>query len=355
MEPHQHPTIVEWRDLLNGDPLPWLLEENTPAVRHLALRQLLDRSVSDPAVTSARSAAMAINPIAAILAAQHPAGYWVKPGPGYSPKYRSTVWSVIFLEQLGADGSDERIHAACAYVLDHTPTPIGGFGASGQLSEAPPPPSSGLHCLNGNLLRALIGFGWLDDPRVQQAVDWQARSITGEGFDHYFRSGTSGPGFRCGANERLPCAWGAIKALRGLAAIPADKRAGHIQRAIDQGVSFLLDYDLVAANYPAGWGNTNPSSLWFKPGFPSGYSADTLQNLDVLCELGHAADPRLQPAITWLLEKQDNTGRWKNQHTYSGKMWIDIEQGRQPSKWVTLAACRVIKASAMYRSPRCQA
>jgi hypothetical protein len=30
----------------------------------------------------------------------NPAGNWVK--PGYSPKYRSTVWALILLAELGA-------------------------------------------------------------------------------------------------------------------------------------------------------------------------------------------------------------------------------------------------------------
>jgi hypothetical protein len=80
-----------------------------------------------------------------------------------------------------------------------------------------------IHCLNGNLLRALIGFGWLEDERVQRAIDWQARSITGEGFSRYYRSGTSGPGFCCASNKHLPCAWGAIKGLLALARIPAEQ------------------------------------------------------------------------------------------------------------------------------------
>ncbi len=83
-----------WIERLNADPLPWLLDEGPegePAVRHLALRQLLGRDEGDPQVTAARKAAMAAHPIATILAAQDPAGWWVKPGNGYLPKYRSIV------------------------------------------------------------------------------------------------------------------------------------------------------------------------------------------------------------------------------------------------------------------------
>ena len=117
-------------------------------------------------------------PIAPILDAQDPAGWWAKPGHGYGPKYTGTTWSLIVLEQLGADPADARIQAGCDYVLAHTATAAGGFGCSGALREdRPPPPSSVIHCLNGNLVRALVAFGRLDDPRVAAAIDWQARAI----------------------------------------------------------------------------------------------------------------------------------------------------------------------------------
>lgn len=114
--------MADWLDGLRADPLPWLLDESAPAVRHLALRQLLDRPADHPEVLDARVAAMRTDPIAAILAAQDPAGWWAKPGSGYLPKYTSTVWQVVFLDQLGADGIDQRIQIACGYLLDHAQT-----------------------------------------------------------------------------------------------------------------------------------------------------------------------------------------------------------------------------------------
>jgi hypothetical protein len=329
---------------LNGDPLPWLLEDTTPAVKHLALRALLHRAADDPEVRRTLAAAMQSAPIAPILAAQHPDGYWVKPGPGYSPKYTSTVWQVIFLDQLGADPHDARVQAACAYVLAHAQAETGGFAASGEASEDPPPPFHVIHCLNGNLLRALIGFGWLDDPRVQRAITWQAQAITGEGEIRYFQAGTSGPGFGCVANAQQPCAWGAVKAVLGLARIPRERRAPLVQRALTQGATFLLSRDPAVADYPVGRGHKQPSPLWFKLGFPSGYAADVLQTLEALCALGYAYDPRLRLAVAWLLGKQDGQGRWKNQYAYNGKTWGDIEPQGEASKWVTLRACQVLQA-----------
>ncbi len=332
-----------WLNALNDNPLPWLLEDETPAVKHLALRWLLDKPESDREVKRTRAAAMQTDPIAASLEAQYPQGYWVKPGPGYSPKYRGTVWQVIFLNQLGADGSDKRVRAACEYVLAHTQAETGGLGCSGVSRETPPPPSSVLHCLNGNLLRALIGLGWLEDGRVQRAIEWQARSITGEGFDGYYRSGTSGPGFCCAANDQLPCAWGAIKALLALACIPPEKRAPLVQRAIKQSAEFLQSRDVAVADYPMPKRDAHPNGSWFRLGFPLGYVADVLQNLEALCEAGYAKSRKLEHALEWVLSKQDKQGRWKNQYAYNGKTWTDFELQGEPSKWVTLRACRVLR------------
>jgi len=208
-----------------------------------------------------------------------------------------------------------------------------------------PPPSAVIHCLNGNLLRALIGFGRLDDSRVARAVDWQARAITGEGVDRWYPSRTSGPGFACGANENLPCAWGAVKALGGLARVPSERQSPLVSRAIASGVAFLLSRDPADADYPAGWGNSAPSGSWFRLGFPSGYVADALQNLEVLAELGHAQSLALVRAIDWLLGKQDGRGRWANEYAYNGKTWVDFERQGRASKWVTLRACRFLRAA----------
>jgi hypothetical protein len=300
----------------------------------------MDEPRDAPVVRQARAAAMRVPPIAPILEHQHPGGFWEKPGAGYGRKYTGTVWSLIFLDQMGADGRDRRIARACEYVFEHTQSGSGGFGISGALSERPPPPSAVYHCLNGNLLRAMIDFGWLDDPRVRRAVEWQARSITGEGFDGYYRSGTTSAGFGCAVNGANPCAWGAIKGLRALAAIPPRRRAPHVRRAVDAGVAFLLSRDPSVADYPTG---TPVSSSWFKLGFPSGYVADVLQNLEVLAELGRAGDPRLEPATEWLLSQQDADGRWSNRYPYAGKLWSEVDPPGAPSKWVTLRACAFLK------------
>jgi hypothetical protein len=123
---------MSWQDQLNGDSLAWLLEPDSPGVRYLALRDVVDLPHDDAELRAARKAAHRQGSIAAILAEMDEAGYWVEPGPGYNPKYRSTVWSIVMLAQLGASiEADRRIKRACTYLLDHACTTGGQFTASG--------------------------------------------------------------------------------------------------------------------------------------------------------------------------------------------------------------------------------
>ncbi len=64
----------------------------------------------------------------------------------------------------------------------------------------------------------------------------------------------------------------------------------------------------------------------------------------MLVDLGYACDPRLTPALDKVRSKQDAEGRWRMETSFNGKMWVDIEEKGQPSKWVTLRALRVLGA-----------
>ena len=327
-----------WKTHLKADPLPWLLEPDpeNPGVRYFALADLLDRPANDSEVSAARRAVMTTGPVPIILDAQENDGFWVKPGSGYSPKYRGTTWQIIILADLGADpAADERVQRGCEYLLSHSIASNGAFSV-----YTKPVPSGSVHCLNGNLLYALLRLGYGDEPRVQTALDWQARAITGEGAFQYLKSGTSGPSFACSVNEGLPCGWGATKAMKALAAVPSNQRTPVIERAVEAGVAFLFSRDPALADYPY---TQRVSSTWFKLGFPLSYWSDVLETTTVLAELGYGNDPRLTNALEFILSKQDDQGRWKLENSLNGKMWTDIEEKKKPSKWVTLRVLHLLK------------
>jgi hypothetical protein len=336
---------MSWQDQLQGDSLSWLLESDSPGARYLAMRDLLDLDHDSAELAAARELAHQQGPIKTILAEIDSQGFWVEPGPGYNPKYRSTVWCIIMLAQLGASlHEDQRISRACDYVLEHALAAGGRFSASGA-------PSGTADCLQGNLCWALFELGVAPD-RLHAAFDWMARSITGEGIAPIserqaalrYYAGNCGPSFACGSNNKLPCAWGGVKEMLALSAWPADQRTEPIRHAITQGAEFLLGPDPALAAYPTGYSD-KPSSNWWKFGFPVFYVTDLLQNVEALVRLGYASDPRLTNALDLIRNKQDDHGRWSLDYDYRGKTWVDFGPKGQANKWVTLRALRVLKTA----------
>jgi len=69
----------------------WLLEPGSlnPGVRYHALRHLLGLAVDDDEVLKAQEMIMQSGPVPIVLAAQHPEGYWARPGGSHAPSYTS--------------------------------------------------------------------------------------------------------------------------------------------------------------------------------------------------------------------------------------------------------------------------
>ena len=325
-----------------GNPLEWLREPNDVGVKYLAMRDLIEADPKE--LVAAKKKAHTEGPIADVLAKMKKEGYWEQAGAGYYPKYRGTVWSIILLAQLGASvDMDERIAIACSYLLEHTLTKDGHFTVNGL-------PSGTADCLQGNLCAALLDLGY-KDPRLDKAFEWMARSVTGDGVAPMeektaplrYYAGKCGPKFACGSNNKLPCAWGGVKVMLAFSKLPKKKRTKLINNAIDAGVDFLFSQDPATANYPCGYSH-KPSQNWWKFGFPMFYVTDLMQNAEALVGLGYGNDPRLAHALAIIREKQDPQGRWLMEYDYTGKTWVDFGAKKQPNKWVTLRALRVLKA-----------
>ena len=229
--------------------LQWPLEPGDIGAKYLALRDLSQIDADE--LTAARKRAHAEGPIAQVLAKMEKDGYWVQPGAGYYPKYTGTVWSIILLAQLGAAiKMDKRLATACSYVLEHTLTKDGHFAVNGL-------PSGTIDCLQGNLCAALLDLG-SKDPRLDKAFEWMARSVTGDGIAPVgdkaaavrYYSAKCGPGFACGGNSKLPCAWGAVKVMLAFSKLSKEKRALFVNKAINTGVDFLFSAD--PSNNPKG-------------------------------------------------------------------------------------------------------
>ncbi|MGB7538912.1 MAG: hypothetical protein WBM17_10260 [Anaerolineales bacterium] len=317
----------------------WILEKEDPGVRYLALRDIcLDRG----AALKEQKKAHTGGPIGTILSKMKPEGYWSEPGPGYYPKYFSTIWSLIQLAELGGSiRADKRIGAACKYFLEHGVAEGGQVTASGG-------PSGTADCMQGNLCWALTALG-CEDKRLSGAYDWMARSVTGEGIAPMkdkdaavrYYAGKCGPDFACGSNNKLPCAWGAVKVMRAFSVLPKSGVTPDTRKAMERGIKFLFSVDPATAGYPCGW-TGKPSQSWFKFGFPVFYITDVLQILEVLTALDYGKDRRSKNLVDLVEGKRSNDGKWLLEYDYAGKTWVNYGAKKKPNKWVTLRALRAL-------------
>ena len=303
--------------------LDWLLEEGNPSVCALALRHLLGRSEQDPEVAAAREAIVSMPQVRAILSAQFPGGYWIKPDRGYSPRHKATIWQLLALADLGMPRT-EVIARGCEHVLSTAlHSGIGLFSAHQHSTGIFP-------CLNGDLLRVLWHFGYGAHEIVRRVAMTLAQRVLAEGWicPH---NGTH-PRQR---DTWQPCLWGCVKVLRGFAAIPPAARSHDVRRAIEEGVAFLCAHDLSRDQGPE---RDDEPAHWRQFGFPLGVESDLLEALLALVEVGVPID---QPdAVQVIVDKRLPSGVWALEYPLANA-WADFgTQGE--SKWVTLRALRVL-------------
>jgi len=304
---------VDWIEVLYSDVIPWLLEPDAPSVRYWTLTRLLDRPADSPEVQEAREDIMKHGPAAAILERYAGDGRWEGERSYYTYKYTSTHWQLLLLAELGADGEDERITAACRRMIHEV-----------HLEDQP----ALWPCFYGNMIGYLHALGHGDDERVRQFELELARAALKEKW-------------RCKYNGGLPCAWGAARALWGFSRVPPDERTPQVKEAIEAGIRFLGRYRLRDGNYPTA---TARHRLWDRLNFPLFYQADVLFVLRVLADLELIHErPTFDKAVMWLEDRCRDDGRWNGVSPYRRRMWTPLEKSGRPSKWVTWQALYVLK------------
>lgn len=321
-----------------SDAVAWLLAGDDPSVRFFTLTDLLGASPDSPEAVAARAGIMTTGAVPAILAAQRDDGHWEGPDRFYTAKYRGTVWQLIILAELGADGRDERVRRGCEAILRDAQDPIsGGFATDRARKTGGGLPSRVIPCLTGNLVCSLIRFGMLDDPRVQRAIDWlttYARFDDGEG--------DAPTGWPYDVWEmcwgRHSCHMGAVKTLKALAQIPPERRSAEVRRTLDQGTEFVLRHHVHRRSHDL---RRDSKPGWRRFGFPLMYQTDVLEILGILTRL-RCLDERAGEALELVVSKQDADGRWKLQDTFNGRFVVDVEAKGQPSRWITLRALKVL-------------
>jgi hypothetical protein len=317
----------------------WLLEEDNPSVRYFALRDLLGKPEGSSEVRKARREIMIRGSVPKILEKQNPDGSWAEPAKFYRNKYKGTVWQLIILAALGADGADPRIKAACEFIFRNSQDKeSGGFSVDYSVTAGGGSHAWAIPCLTGNMVWSLIRLGCLGDERLRRAVacitkyqrfdDGEGERPKGWPYDRFEM-----------CYGRHTCHMGAGKSLKALAEIPEAKRTPSISRMIDQGVKYFLAHHVYKKSH-----DTSKVSKpgWRKLGFPLMYQDDVLEILEIMAQL-KVRDPRLDEAVELIESKRTSDGAWLLESTFNGRFQADIERKGRPSKWITLGALRALK------------
>ena len=297
--------------------ITWLLSSQTPSIRYLTLTKLLHKRLDDADVLAVRFLIPASNPVKAIFAKQEPEGFWVSSRHDYSPKYRSSHWTMFLLTELAVPPEFPAMQKGSTFLLNRN---LSSFPYSYKDEE------EGLFgCFWGNWLRYQLYCGRLDDPSVQHVIQVTCKDILRLG--------------KCRYNYDLPCAWAVARDLNGLALIPENQRSAEVDTAIERGIQFLIeDNDLLSANYPY---QEQIHPLWFKLSFPLFYHTDILFVLRVLKELNALDHPKAAPALKWLMGKQTKKGTWTGGSPFKSRTRPFLVKPDTPNHWITLQAATI--------------
>lgn len=170
----------------------WLLKEENPSIRYFTLKDILGRGEENPAVIDAKAHITTSKIVEKIFSKQNREGYWEEPYNPYHHKYKSSYWQIMILGHLGMDRSDERLRKACEFIFQFQHEKGGFTSYTKELAleeykyfekkgKKLPPEDEWIKsnvfehqysCLTGNMVAALLRIGYMDDERVNRALEW---------------------------------------------------------------------------------------------------------------------------------------------------------------------------------------
>ena len=295
-------------------PLDWLCDGDS-SVAWQAQRDL----AQDPRWRGTRALVASEGWGKRLLELQDSDGRWA--GGLYSPKWTSTTYTLLQLRRLGLEPGNIQAIAGVRRLLDDATWIDGGvsYWSTRQFAE---------RCVNGMVLSLAAYFDVADQRLDGMAVMLVDGRVADGGWNCYdYRGDTHHSSFNT-----------TISVLEALHLWRLRTGSSEADDAISSGQEVLLEHRLFRSHRTSDVIN----ETWTKFAFPPRWHYDVLRGLEHLRETAVSPDPRAEEAIELVRRRRRPDGRWPIGPRHSGVEHFKMEEGRNPGRWNTLRALRVL-------------
>jgi hypothetical protein len=302
--------------------IDWLLDAD-PAIRWQVRRDLTH---DVPNVVAAERARVATEGWGArLLALQAPDGRWG--GRPWSLDYTDTFHVLELLRRFGLDPASPEARRAIGLVEEHVVwkggAPVDTPWDDHRFFEGEVEP-----CINGNVVATGAAFGVDMTALVERLLGEQ---LADGGWNCEVENGATVSSFGTTINVLE----GLLEYERAPGPNPMAGEAGESRR---RGAAYLLERGLLRRRTTGEL--IDPSWLHFA--WPTWWHYDVLRGLDHLRDSGVEPDDRIAEALDIVESNRDADGRWPLQTVHEGESHLAMETAGGPSRWITLAALRVL-------------
>ncbi|MEL7602017.1 MAG: hypothetical protein AAGU77_02580 [Bacillota bacterium] len=292
------------------DAVQWLLQGDV-SVQYLTHRLLLGSDADTLAALQRRIETEGFG--ARLLSCRSENGHWGR--WFYQPKWTSTHYTLTDLKDIGMPQACAPCCEMVVRAFDECMLPNGGINFAKTMMQSDV-------CVDGIIL-AYAAYFCPDEQRIERLAS------------HLLGAAKSDGGYSWDAAAERGDAHTTICVLEGF---DAYQKAGFVHRLSDikgaqrRALEMLFSRALFIGE----------DARYEKLAFPYRYRYDLLRFLDYCATADVPYDSRMEPAIRWLQSRRTADGRWLLEYAHKGNVHFDMETLRQPSRFITLKALRIL-------------
>jgi hypothetical protein len=299
---------MHWLDVVNRDPVPWLLDPSNPSARYLTLKLIFEAPAAKLAAEQTRI--LDWQPVQALIDHWDRTNYWGRLANPYYGGPMGNFGTLYLLCQLGVPRFP-KVEPVCENLLQRGRSPEGYFMS--ETSRLAP-----WLCYTGMALETLIHFGYGEDARTRSSWQTLIRTIL-----------DTPDAMICPLADNL-CQDGLVKVMRALLLRPEPERTTEDQAALRWVREQLTQHAALL--------HTRERTVK-EIHFPRHDHTDIVELGHTLAQTRARTHPRVGELLEDVLTLQTQVGRWPKQAITPE---LNVEGIQQPSRWLTLEAVHTV-------------